>query len=150
MVGGDADAAAFHVEQHIIRVRRDIAPKQASIRPGRVAFARLIGRMPALLEHRAAARAQLIDVLLHAGGDLVRVRNLGAAKVERVAAAGFFLVVSAGGVRRADRRQGKAARGDQGSCSVHGGSRRQVDQGLIQSRSSGLQRNICCTAHQHF
>jgi DNA-binding FadR family transcriptional regulator len=27
IVGGDADAAAFYVEQHIMRVRRDIAPK---------------------------------------------------------------------------------------------------------------------------
>jgi DNA-binding FadR family transcriptional regulator len=27
IVNGDADAAAFYVEQHIIRVRRDIAPK---------------------------------------------------------------------------------------------------------------------------
>jgi hypothetical protein len=67
----------------------------------RAVIATLIAPLLAALEHGAARRAKFVEVLLHTGGYLLPVRNLGCAKMNRVAATGVRLFVLAGGVRRA-------------------------------------------------
>jgi hypothetical protein len=96
--------------------------------------------MISFLEHGPAGRTQFADVLLHAGGDLLLVRNFRTAKMHCIATTGLFLFILRGCVRSADGYQRGQAGCKQGSVSIHIRSGYQVSPSPIQARPGRYER----------